>query len=439
MSVTKDIDDDVEKAPLVSPADAHPSPTDSLHIYAQSAAPPTLRRTIFTTLPLFMGYAGMITQQEHIKTKLGISKDSPDAYIFGVGTSFLYLGNLIFRLLHNILFTCMKPRQRVMLAYASMVVSQLVIGFAYYVANSTHLAWVFVAYIVAGVGIGTFESNLMSCLTPLGHTSKSWAVLGIPVGFNMISIGTYIMFAVKPDDVTLQMSVYFFIACANVFGLFFYAFFIPNIEFAATNDTVMTFFVDLKKITHWFPTIWKHCLALAIDMCCVSIFSSVFYYIYDLDHIPLWYMSETTIPVNAFRAIYNTLSFLGDFTSRRIAYRDKERNPLYFLVLSCVGTGIILSKQAIIAPLGMFLVMFANGSIYAQSTKYVDNKVGEKYNLMALSAWLFLGDVGSFCGAQGVQAIQAGIGPLPTRGSPATGPMPTFPFHNHTVTRTLLP
>jgi hypothetical protein len=135
-------------------------------------------------------------------------------------------------------------------------------------------------------------------------------------------------------------------------------------------------------------------------------------YIYDVEDLPIWNESKTTMPKNAFQALFNLCSFLGDFTSRRLAYRDKPRNPLFFLVLSVCGAIMVLSKTALVAPIGIFLVMFANGSVYAHSTRFIDNAVDDRYNLAALSMWLFVGDIGSVVGSNLVSTIRKPIGPV---------------------------
>lgn len=379
----------------------------------QDSGKPTYYRALFVTVSVFMGYSGMIVLQDKVKTQMGIKSKTNEAYVFGVGVSFLYLGNLIFRLLHNVLFSFLKPRQRVMLSYISMFIAQLMLVIPYFLLDVKHVVFIFLAYIIAGVGIGTFESNLMSCITPLGHATKSWAVLGLPLGFNIISIGSFLLFAIWPDSIGLQAGVYFFIAFMNLVGLFVYVFFIPNVEFEASTSTIRSFLEDLKKYKEWFPTIQWHCLALCLDMFAVSIFSAIALYIFNVDEIPLWPKSETQVPKNAFQMVYYTFSFCGDFFSRRLAYRDKLRNPLIFWGFTVIGAGAVLSKTALVAPIGMCCVMFANGSIYAQTTKFVDLHVPKTYNLMALSVWLFVGDIGSFVGAQITQYLVTAVGTVP--------------------------
>ena len=369
------------------------------------------RRVIFTTIPVFMGYSSMIVLQEGLKSQIGISGDDrQQSYVYGIAVGFLYIGNLVFRLLHNILFTCMKPHQRVMLSYSCMTISTSLLLFPYFVFNTDSIVFVFLAYMCAGVGIGTFESNLISCLTPLGHPTKCWAVVGIPVGFNSISVGSFILTAALPHNPYVIGSIYGLVAGMNIFGMFFYYFCVPDVEFEASGDSVMTFIEDIKRWRQWFPIIWKHCIALSFDMFCVSLFSSVVLYVYNVDPIPIWPRSETTMPKNAFLGVYFAFSFLGDFISRRVAYRTRELNPFFFWILNAAGVGVILSKTVLVAPFGMFMIMFGNGSIYAQTTRYVDNYVPKQFNLIALSVWLFIGDMGSYIGSQVTQPLRTAIG-----------------------------
>jgi hypothetical protein len=379
---------------------------------------PAWRLAILTMFPFFMGYAGMIILQELIKHRLNIPKgNNARADVFGTGVSFLYLGNLIFRVMHNVFLTCLKPRQRVLLAYVLMACAHTLLAIMYYPVHSQSVVWVYVAYLIAGVAVGCFESNLVSCLTPLGHATKMWAIFGIPTGFNFISIGSFLAFAVDPHSTNLQFAIYLLIAVSNLLGLLFMHFVVPDIEFEASHDTVMVFFRDLKKWREWAPFIWRHCLSLCADMFAVSLFTSLGLYLYNQEDVPLWPYSETTMPKNAFLAWFYFFTFLGDFISRRVAYHDKARSPFLYLVSTSIGALLILTKTAICGPIGVFMVMFANGSIYCQTTKFVDNVVPKKYNLVGLSVWLFVGDVGSFVGAQMVQPIQGWLGPVPSYNS----------------------
>jgi len=80
------------------------------------------RRIIIVTLSMFMGYAILVSFQRHIKEAMNIpeEQDDPRNIEFTFAVSFLYIGNLVFRLAHNFVFFCLKPRQRVYIAMSML-------------------------------------------------------------------------------------------------------------------------------------------------------------------------------------------------------------------------------------------------------------------------------------------------------------------------------
>jgi hypothetical protein len=285
------------------------------------------------------------------------------------------------------------------------------LGVVYYLFDSKDMAFVYVAYLFGGVAIGTFESNLISVITPLGHGTKIWAQLGIPFGFNGVSVGAFLLFALFPGNLGLQCGVYLAIAAANLLGLIFFYVCIPDVVFESSHKSLGVFIADVKEFRSWAPKIIFHALALCVDMFAVSFAAAIQLYIYDTDHIPLYLNAAHTIPKNAFRSVFNCCSMLGDATGRKLAYATHRHcHPTYFLIFTVIGVALVLSKTAIVAPLGMLCIMFANGSIYAHTTKYVDDIVQHQYNLISLSAWLFVGDVGSFSGSNVVNAVRVALG-----------------------------
>ena len=80
-------------------------------------------------------------------------------------------------------------------------------------------------------------------------------------------------------------------------------------------------------------------------------------------------------------------------------YYIHPKHPFIYLICSFGGAAICLSRVAIAAPIGIFLVMFGNGCIYATTTRHIDQHVDKHFNLVALSIWLFIGDIGSVIGS----------------------------------------
>jgi hypothetical protein len=109
--------------------------------------------------------------------------------------------------------------------------------------------------------------------------------------------------------------------------------------------------------------------------------------------------STTLMNHDRFFAIFNMHTFLGDTISRMVAYYFEPRNPMLYLVFTILGSVLASLKMPILMWPGLFAIFFANGAIYATTTRFIDQQVHKDFNLISLSFWLFIGDVGSVVGA----------------------------------------
>jgi len=368
---------------------------------------------MIVTIPIFMGYACLNVGQKNLRDRLGIIDASHEAKVFNIGISFLYLGNMMFRLLHNLVFSFLRPRSRVIISYFGMMIAVNLLGWLMYIGSVKNLAVVYISYLLGGVSIGTFESNVMSVLTPLGHRAKSWAIVGLPLGFNLVSIGSFIVLFFS-NTLGVKFGVYMAVFLACIVGLIYFLLFVEDIPSATSNDNLSKFFADLKLFRNWFFLIWTYCLALTLDKFCLGLFGSIQLYMFSADRLPIWPNSAKTIQKNLYYGLYSLCCFLGDSISRKVAYSDEARNPLYFLILSAIGAALILCKVLLLSFVGIFLIFYANGSIYAHNARRIDQRVGARYNLIAISASLFIGDLGSFTGANLNSHVPRWIGKLYT-------------------------
>ena len=108
-----------------------------------------------------------------------------------IACSFNYIGNMVFRIGHNFVLGCLSPRQRVYFALGAIGTAMSIITFLVIIFQYHWIGFIYMAYFLGGCGIGTISPNLLSCITPLGHDTKVWAISGMPVGFNLISIGGF--------------------------------------------------------------------------------------------------------------------------------------------------------------------------------------------------------------------------------------------------------
>eukprot|EP00949_MAST-11_sp_MAST-11-sp1_P002202 g2202.t1 len=359
------------------------------------------RFTILVTIAIFSGYAMLVVMQEPLGVAMGLSKSAE----FHHACTLNYVGNLIFRLAHNFIFACFVPRTRVYISLGAMMLSAGILGFVVIGAGSHWLGWIYLCYFMGGVAIGTFESNLLSCITPLGPRTKVWAIIGMPVGFNIISIGGYAVLAAlhKEHEHSPLMFLYMYVFFACLCGILLFSMYIPDIVIKGNGLNFQNVKESISLWREWIPSVRNNAIALACDMFSVSFFSGIMFYILnDKNYVPLWGIldgEKAKIGHDLFFVIYGVFTFAGDSLSRKFVYAIRPINPLWFLVLSLIGAVLCLCEVPALALPGVFLVFFANGSIYGASTRFIDSHVPKRYNLVALSFWLFIGDIGSVAGS----------------------------------------
>lgn len=352
----------------------------------------TYREVFLATLPVFAGYACLFALQGKVKVLYDIQVGSERERVFSVAVSFLYLGNFIFRLGHNIIFGFLAPRNRVLVSMGAMFIAMITLGLVM-VFNPYSLAWVFIAYGLGGVGIGTFEANMLSVVTPLGSNTKLWCVIGIPVGVLLITIGAFLLMQVH----VTPLEIYFVVAGFILVGVVAYMARIYRLAANGFAPLLKDFIAELRQFRQWMPQITFHSLAMILDMLCVSAFSpGLVLYLYNTPTIKFF---GRAVPQNYYFVIYNSFFSFGDTVGRKIFYKMRPIFPFLFLILSGAGVGIGLSTVTDIVPLCGLLVALANGGLYAQTCHHIDKKIDKRFNLIALSFWLFVGDIGSVVGS----------------------------------------
>jgi hypothetical protein len=373
---------------------------------------PVYSHVIVITASVFMGYASLVTLQHRLKEAHDRVPHPPDDLAFEYASQLNYVGNLVFRLAHNFIFACFTPRQRVHISLGCMALAALLLVVPILILESPWLGWVPIAYLMGGVSVGTFESNLLSSLTALGHGTKKWAILGMPLGFTCISVAGFLLMLAGVPLRALYLTVAISCVCSSVV----FATTIPDGGPQAYHKPgaggpsqpplshFARFGADLYAWRSWFPQILPHTVALMCNMYTVSFMTAIQYYILNDSKpggaVALIGADTLVVPHDAYFAVYNTFIYVGDSLSRQLVYRaEKLRHPFLYLICSAVGGLLCLAKLPLLTPVGIFLVFFANGSIYATSTKHIDTNVDRARNLTALSIWLFIGDVGAVLGS----------------------------------------
>mmetsp|Transcript_3738 Transcript_3738/g.13834 ORF Transcript_3738/g.13834 Transcript_3738/m.13834 type:complete len:126 (-) Transcript_3738:113-490(-) len=84
----------------------------------------------------------------------------------------------------------------------------------------------------------------------------------------------------------------------------------------------------------------------------------------------------------------------------------QDRHPMLYGCFSAAGICLILQWQPCLAPLGTFLVLMGDGLIYGSISRFIDASIPQEFNVIAISAWLFIGDLGSILGSSLTNSIR---------------------------------
>jgi len=285
----------------------------------------------------------------------------------------------------------------------------LTIGVMIMVLESYHIGWVVLAYSLGGIAVGSFESNLLSCLTPLGHRTKHVAICGIPVGVTSVLVGVF--FVMGPPFHVPVTAIYFCVACINAAGLLLFAFCIPRATAVPGVEVkgqlgLRKFVDDCKQFRRWLPQLWHYPFAMTVDMFALSCFSpGVALFIYNKASVEVL-PGRLLMPTDTFFALYNTTNMFGGLLGRSLSYRLKPRHPICYSIFTILGVALLLSRVPALAPLSTFLVMVGDGLIYGTVSRHVDTNIPKEFNLTAISYWLFVGDFGSVAGSNLISYIR---------------------------------
>lgn len=370
----------------------------------QPFSQPVYRRIMPVVWSVFMGYAILLTFQHYLKQMMNISdNDRNRSLIFSNGVSMIYFGNLIMRIGHNLLFGCWSSRIRVYISMVCMIISISIVGLIF--LQLDHLVLIYLAYLLGGIAIGSFESNLLSTITLLGSSTKFWAIIGIPIGFATIQIGGFALVGLGISAFYVYLTVWL----SLIVGLVIFAWFVPS-DGSANFDRhlVRNWLVQIGQIRHWLPLIWTNSLTLIVDMFCLSM-TGIMLYIFDGEMVPCIPHDRWLIPNYWYFMILYTSSMVGDAIGRKIAYSIPVkwvRWPAIYLTVSVTGLVLCLSQIGLATLVGIFLIMLANGIIYGLTIRAIDLRASYQYNLMSLSVWLFVGDFGSVIGSNVIQLVR---------------------------------
>ena len=373
------------------------------------------RRTILVVLPAFVAYASLFALQRRVKEHLGLQDDNSKlSYRFGRAVALLYWLNLVCRFGHELFARWVSSKFRIYVGLSSLAVSEIILMIMTFGPRTTANPWTYInvvgiAYTLGGIGIGTFEPNIVNFITPYGKQTQGWASFGIPGGVACVTIIGFFLLRIGVPLWCLYAGVIIMLMAATAI--------LTTLE---TKDRqlgseVRPLLPEHAKDTgdqstpliFTVPLVIRY-LCLTVDMFGVSMFSpGVILYVEDQKTINIlgFAMKNST-----YFTVYGIGTSLGGIVGRLVGHWVTKVLhpciPLSFLVAGVLVNIVLTPDIPIFGFLGAFLVLFGNGFLYNQCWRYFDNHCNESSRLRVISLWLGFGDCGSVSGSMLITAMR---------------------------------
>eukprot|EP00438_Fugacium_kawagutii_P006979 Skav233376 [mRNA] locus=scaffold1038:71706:72995:+ [translate_table: standard] len=367
---------------------------------------PAVRILLLAFMIMFQGYGVMNGNPAHaLKMKLDLPES--EAAAFQDATASFQLSKLLMRILQISLLVFLQPNGIVYLSYAIMFVAVLIPIIFVWGADMTNLSVVYLQYTLGGVAIGLFEGTFLSVISVLGKSTKTFAIMGAPLGFAVHNI---LLGSIVPSG--YEVIYYIYSAACIPFAVVIFYFYAPIADASSSGKGCQIFVKSLQQPKQWLPQMLPWFLAKFAGNFVMEDAFPLLYLTFNTLEVPLFGPASTspTIPFKYYTAFYwFVLMALGDTISRRVPevlnLSSSKAWGLWIVIsiLLCVG-GEALNFLLIpsVTGLAAFIAYFGNGLVYGLSAQYIDAYIPPEHRYTAYNLWCFAGDLAGYAGQGGL-------------------------------------
>jgi len=375
--------------------------------------PPPVRLLFFSMLCIFQGYAVMVGPcQQKFKAALHVGQFGFEAEMFTQAAAFVHWGKFFARIGHNVVFSCLSLRQRVLVAMGFVFVGCLIPPLFVFSLGYDWIGSVFLSYGFSGIGIGVFECTFLAAITPLGGATKSLVIMAVPIGFGMINVFGMICTSV---GVPVEIIYWYVVGCIPL-GMAIFQVYAPCEKNSLTGDhSQATFLQSLRDGRSWIVSAIPFLFAKVFVNFAMEDITPVSFYTFNAKYVPMFSPGATTSLMNhdIFFAILALVTAIGNTGSLHVAHKMHLRRYASFVsvmawscVLAFVCCWMVTLKIALVSIIAVFLAFWANGTVYGGSVDYFDKFVPRQHNLAAYSIWCCVGDLGPIFGGMMMDVLR---------------------------------
>lgn len=366
--------------------------------------PPAVKVLLLAFMFMFQGYGAMVGVPQHaLKHKMGITHEA--AGDFQDATASFQLAKLVMRVAQIAFLVFVQPNGICYLSYVVMFAGVCVPMVFVWGLGIQDLWVVYLQYILGGVAIGLFEGTFLSVISSLGKDTKTFAIMGAPLGFAVhnIVLGTLSQFGMP------VIFYYVYTALCLPIGAAIFHYNAPAQDPKTKGKGCDVFMNSIRKAYIWLPKMLPWFIAKFIGNFVLEDGFPLLFNVFNSPYVPLLGGPESTtnlIPFAFYTAwIWFPSMAAGDTISRRVPNYltiGSKRNVAKYLIgailLCVIGEAMNFLTIALVSALAAFISNFGNGFIYGLSAKFIDAYIPEEHRYAAYNLWCMIGDLGGYAG-----------------------------------------
>eukprot|EP00439_Symbiodinium_sp_Y106_P055870 s5696_g7.t2 len=323
---------------------------------------------------------------------------------FQEATATFQLAKMVMRICQIAFLVFTDPAGIVYTSYVVMMAALLVPMVFVWGAGVEDLWVVRLQYILGGVAVGLFEGTFLSVISSLGKNTKTFAIMGAPLGFfvNNTILGAFgeVQSMLKYFGMPVIVYYAYNAACLPIAIWIFHT---------KRPREVVAVKSKGKGCKDWVPIMIPWFIAKFIGNFVLEDGFPLLFNTFNSPKVPIIGGPESEdhlIPFDIYAAlIWFPCMAAGDTISRRVPqYLDvtsKRKCFLYLslgIFLSVAGEALDFLLLALVTALAAFIANFGNGFIYGLSAKFIDWGIAEEHRYAAYNLWCFVGDAGGYAG-----------------------------------------
>lgn len=359
----------------------------------------------------FMSFNAFQPWIERIYDKYSNNVHHNSHYFIGLVFTSLAVFDTLFSLIGNLILVRFNENIKIIISTVLMTIALIMMTifcFHSFTITIFGIYYLLFVYILVGIAIGIFKSNIFYLSGILSKKTRVLAVVSLSASIVIINIVCYILLN---QGLNIKW-IFLALVIIQVFTIISYCFrvyhkmiwFMQLIDNIKINTIRGNWCIKCKKYILWLSGIWGYSFVNLINGFCMTGLSiRTIYYLYSTTNnkniiVFNWIDPNISMHVETFIVIHSIIWATTILLSKLLFYHLQSISFLIPLILFLSCILLFLTGIPELILMSCVFMGFATGSLYMQTVKEIEAKNQVEKELFLFSFWIFMGGLGIVIG-----------------------------------------